>query len=142
VAVRVGVGVNVEVGEGVAVGVAVGVRVGTTVGVAVGLAVGVAVSVGVALVVAVEVGVKARATFFVGSGFCRNAHTSTTARPVRIIAARKAAGTKIGIEICLLCSNLFREAPQVRHSLALKATRLPQAGQCLFSSAILAHLRL
>jgi hypothetical protein len=142
VGVGVGVGVNVDVGVGVgvAVGVDVGVRVGVTVAVAVGVVVGVAVGVGVAVVVAVEVGVEVGA-MLVGSGLCRNPNTSTAARPVRIMAAKKAAGTKIGIEMRLLCSSLFREAPQIRHSLALRATRLPQAGQCLFSSAILAHFQ-
>lgn len=132
--------VDVGVGVGVAVGVHVGVRVGTTVAVAVGVVVGVAVGVGVAVAVAVEVGVEVGATA-VGSGLCRNPNTNTAARPVRIMAAKKAAGTKIGIEMRLLCSSLCREAPQIRHSLALRATRLPQAGQCLFSSAILVRFQ-
>jgi hypothetical protein len=138
VGVVVGVGVEVGVGVGVAVGVNVGVGVGTTVAVAVGVAIGVAVGVSVAVTITVEVAVGAT---LVGSGFFRNPNTSTVTRAVRIMAAKKAAGTKIGIVIRLLLSSLLREAPHTRHSLALRATRVPQAGQYLFSSAILARFQ-
>lgn len=132
VGVVVGVGVKVGVGVGVAVGVDVGVGVGTTVAVAVDVAVDVAVGVDAAVAVEVEVGAT-----LVGSTFCRNPNTNTAAKPVRIMAAKKAAGTKIGIVIRPLRSSLLREAPHTRHSLALRATRVPQAGQYLFSSVIL-----
>ena len=55
------------------------------------------------------------------------------------MAAKKAAGMKTGIEIRLLGLDLSREAPHIRHTLALRATLAPQVGQCLFSSAILAR---
>ena len=136
VGVVVGVGVEVGVGVGVAVGVDVGVGVGTTVAVAVGVAVDVAVGIDAAVAVEVEVGAT-----LVGSTFCRNPNTNTAAKPVRIMAAKKAAGTKIGIVIRPLRSSLLREAPHTRHSLALRATRVPQAGQYLFSSVILARFQ-
>ncbi|MCK4449994.1 MAG: hypothetical protein KAX26_05330, partial [Anaerolineae bacterium] len=109
----VGVGVDVDVGVGVAVGVNVGIAVGVAVAVDVAVAVAVAVAVGVA----VEVG-----TTLVASGFRGNPDTSRAARPVKIIAAKNAAGTKIGIEIRLPGLGLSRGAPHIRHTLALWAT--------------------
>ena len=116
VGVDVGVGVDVYVGVGVDVDVGVGVAVGVNVGVAVGVAVAVdvAVAVAVAVGVAVEVG-----TTLVASGFRGNPNTSRAARPVKIIAAKNAAGTKIGIEIRLPGLGLSRGAPHIRHTLAL-----------------------
>jgi len=56
------------------------------------------------------------------------------------MTAKKVAGMKTGIEIRLLGWS-FRGAPQIRQTVALRATRAPQVGQCLFSSAILARFR-
>ena len=142
VGVRVGVGVDVDVDVdvGVGVGVEVEVKVGVGLGVDVAVAVGVAVRVGVAVgvAVAVAVGVGGEGATFAAWGFSRKPNTNTAANPISIMAARKPAGTNVGIEIRLLCSGLVRGAPHMRHSLALRATRVPQAGQYLLSSVMLA----
>jgi hypothetical protein len=132
--VEVGVGVGVGVGVDVGVGEAVGVAEGVAVAVDVAVATAVAVAVGVEVLVAVKVG-----TTLVGSGFRGNPYTSTAAKPVKMMAAKKAAGMKTGIENLLLGLGLSRAAPQIRQTVALKETRAPQIGQCLFSSAILAR---
>jgi hypothetical protein len=56
-----------------------------------------------------------------------------------MMIAKKVAGMKTGIEIRLLGLGLWREAPHIRHTLALRETLAPQVGQCLLSSAILAR---
>ena len=119
--VGVGVGADVDVDVGVDAGVGVAVRV--NVGVAVGVAVAVDVAVDVAVVVAVAVGDAVEVgTTLVASGFRGSPNTSRAARLARIMVAKNAAGTKIGIENRLPGLGLSRGAPHIRHTLALWAT--------------------